>query len=84
MPMKACPWNGEPCGECEGWPYPIDGRMPQRCEEKTRFEMSSLYLNQMSPERQTYYKQWVKNGCPRLHTDEDGPEDQAIGSGEGE
>lgn len=62
--LRACPWNGQPCGDCETWPHPVDGRCPPKCEARTPFEMSVLYLSQMSPERQAAYKKWVADGYP--------------------
>jgi hypothetical protein len=69
--MGRCPWHGEVCDCGLGWPYPVNGLMPQRCEDRTPLYMGSIYRAQFSAEKRKEYDDWVKAGQPRLGPDDD-------------
>jgi hypothetical protein len=75
--VKVCPWNGQPCGECDSWPSPVNGKMPAKCEAKTPFLLLAMYIprGQVSDEMTAKYKAWVAAGMPRLVPDEPETED---------
>jgi len=68
--MGRCPWHGEICDCGLGWPFPEQGRMPTRCEERTPIFMGAIYAKQFSDEKRKAYEDWVAAGSPQLEPDE--------------
>lgn len=33
--MGRCPWHGEVCNCGLGWPFPVNGKRPERCQDRT-------------------------------------------------
>lgn len=44
--MGRCPWHGEVCNCGLGWPFPENGLMPQRCEDRTPLYQVGAFPNQ--------------------------------------
>ena len=70
--MGRCPWHGEVCNCGLGWPYPENGLMPQRCEDRAPLYMVGAFPTYSR--RQAEYKAWQAAGQPRIEPDDEEPE----------
>jgi hypothetical protein len=70
--MGRCVWHGEVCNCGQGYPFTENGRMPQRCEDRTPLFMGAVHRDKFSDAKRKQYDDWVKAGMP--HLDGDGAE----------
>lgn len=54
--MGRCSWHGDVCNCGQGWPFPINGKMPARCEERVPVWLMTYYMDRVSDAAKERFK----------------------------